>query len=493
AAAPDEERAQADVEGLKRTLASLEMRLKMVEERDSGSDERASVELSAVKERLGALSEAVEAQDVQSEAIHAALAASRVSLDELREGLGQAEEKVLLLARELAAQVGESKALRETSRDAGAALRDNVAGLKRLLRAAEARLDALELRAGRTEAALQAQQAKPSDPAGLATLAERLEQGLAELAARLGELERRPGPPELFPPRQEPPAPAAQAPGRELEGRAALERSLAVLAERLDNAEAALERGASAAAESERRQADRLEALTSELRSQRAPSERAADSSPAPAARPRYALAAAALGVLAGAGLLLRPAAPPPEPAKPSAELSAALEPAGPQAEAPPPGAPSGAALPEAGAPLPPPGSEAAIEPAPEPARAPKPPARRRTAPAERAATPGVVELRQATLASDGVVLRLTEGAEPQAQSLSDPPRLVLDFSTAPSRLAPRDLGSFPPRIRRVRVRESDSPPRLLWVEVETDQPAQHSLELKGRTLRVRFAPPQNP
>lgn len=98
---------------------------------------------------------------------------------------------------------------------------------------------------------------------------------------------------------------------------------------------------------------------------------------------------------------------------------------------------------------------------------------------------PGEVQLVQAVLKKDGVVLKLSEPIEPKASFANDPPRLVLDFAKAPSDLPPKDLGGLAPHILQFRVRHADLPPRLLWVEVQLDKAGGYRLRTQGDTVIV--------
>ncbi|MBI5202117.1 MAG: hypothetical protein HY925_11065, partial [Elusimicrobia bacterium] len=153
----DSELVGYELEGVRRAIAALEMRLRAVEDSSAKQDARASADAGALNTRLTQLSDAIAAQDVRGEAEDAALAACRGSIDQLSESLAKAEERIREISRESAAQLEGVNQARETSEQFNAALRDGLAGLHRLLRAAETRLETLD---GRTQTIAAAQSAQ---------------------------------------------------------------------------------------------------------------------------------------------------------------------------------------------------------------------------------------------------------------------------------------------------------------------------------------------
>ncbi|MBI4347966.1 MAG: AMIN domain-containing protein, partial [Elusimicrobia bacterium] len=129
-------------------------------------------------------------------------------------------------------------------------------------------------------------------------------------------------------------------------------------------------------------------------------------------------------------------------------------------------------------------------EPAPRPKR--RRPAAAQPAPAAAPepatpAIPGVGRLLKVTARRDSVLLTLSEAAKPKVSYSPTPPRLLLDFSDAKSKLPPRDIAGSRPNIPLIRVRESDADGRVLWVEIQLSKTATNRIDHEGASLRVRF------
>ncbi|MBI5202871.1 MAG: AMIN domain-containing protein, partial [Elusimicrobia bacterium] len=102
-------------------------------------------------------------------------------------------------------------------------------------------------------------------------------------------------------------------------------------------------------------------------------------------------------------------------------------------------------------------------------------------------AVKGVPRLVKLTAKGNVVTLKLSEAAKPKVSYSPMPPRLLLDFSDAKSKLPPKDLGGSRPHITQVRARESDADSRLLWVEIQLDKTGTNRIETSGPTLKITF------
>ena len=605
----DTEMVGFELEGVRRAVAALEMRLRAVEDVSTKHDARSSADSGALQQRLTQLSDAIASQDVRTEATDAALAACRASIDELHGALGKAEERIREVSRESSAQLEGVSSAREAGEQLSAALRDGLAGLHRLLRAAETRLETLDGRAQALGAAQAAQKAHLEEAvrevltetapnkeiAALESKVQSAEVSLSELATKLSEtrtnedalqsrvraIERRPDTPLDHGRRVDELAtalarlPAEPASAEQLKPLTDRLESLAVelaaaqarkpeagpevlaAAKRAEEAVSALLALQGRLLELERRAAAadklsvRVEELSAELRDAKA-AKPAGSAAPEPdpfalpsdadarvsaiersvssltdrlaqaEARPSSPDGAGPLkrwlpygvgagGALAGAlGVSLwagRASAPPP-PAPVAIPAPAPVF-------SPPPPLPTMETPPLESAPAtlkgsPEPAAPGAADPAlpPEPKHGevilppPSLPKPKRRKPAAPKATlpgmetpeapagrviPGVVRLLKAQAKDNVVTLKLSEGAKPKVSYSPAPPRLLLEFSDAKSKLPPKDLGGARPHIAQVRARESDVDSRLLWVEIQLDKTGTNRIEHKGSTLLIRF------
>lgn len=201
----DSERVASELDGVRRALAALEMRLLRLDEVETRSSAKSASQQAAVQERLERLSDAIAAQDVKGEATDAALASCRATMDELRDAIDEANTHIENAVRNAIEQAGAAREVEAVRAHMEGALRDGLAGLHRLVRAAEVKLDSVAGKAGGLEAAHAAQKAEleaaarrivaENDPTPtLKTLHERIERlshSLSDAQSRVGDIEER--------------------------------------------------------------------------------------------------------------------------------------------------------------------------------------------------------------------------------------------------------------------------------------------------------------
>ena len=89
-----------------------------------------------------------------------------------------------------------------------------------------------------------------------------------------------------------------------------------------------------------------------------------------------------------------------------------------------------------------------------------------------------------AKVSAEGVVLTWTRSSEPEIVLKQNPPRLLLEFSSARSLLPSEDVGGFPPHILAARV--TNEARDRVRVEILLDEPASYRVVWEKSTLRLQ-------